>query len=232
MKSLRAFLILSMLSLAAVWGGCDSTTTPGETITTSVRFFHAAPTNNGFDTVIEGTLAAGTVGFRQASEWVDVEVGRRDVDLTLPGVPTTLFGHFEPRFDEGISYLGFATGTSIALNLTFFEHNASAPSAGNTRVQVVHTLQNRGAMDLLVGPGGGDLEQFVVAGQDVSYLSMKESAEFPAGTYELVMVDAGTLNEQTTLSSYTFESGKSYTIVLFENSGGGPPFAIVPVADS
>lgn len=150
----RVVLFGTLLAFAGYFfSGCidEPTIQPIGQMYTSVRFVHAVPGKNSIDIYLGGTKIVGGVSFAQASKYLNINSGDRQLFVTGAGAPTdTLIDQkvtFASLTQQTIVVYDVATKTSNkvipALILQTIERytysDESTKLGNNAAVKIIHT---------------------------------------------------------------------------------------------
>src|SRR5690606_32949140 len=107
--------------------------------------------------------------------------------------------------DEGMAYHVAATGTLSMINAQVYAADLTQTGEGNARFRVIHASPDAPAVDIAV-TGGDVLIPGLEFPNGIDYL------EVPAGTYDLEVRAAGTVDVSRALQGVTLEAGTVYEI--------------------
>ena len=168
---------------------------------------HASPDAPAVDIWVNGDVALSGVEFGVFSGWLALPAGEYRVQVTPAGqgadtavIDATL------TLDEGMAYHVAATGTLSMINAQVYAADLTQTDQGNARVRVIHASPDAPAVDIAVT--GGDV---LIPG--LEFPNGSDYLEVPAGTYDLEVRAAGTMDVALALPGVTFEAGTVYEII-------------------
>ncbi len=175
-----------------------------------VRFVHASPDAPAVDiTLTDGSVLFGDVAFTENGGYIDVPAGTYDLQVRVAGTDVVALELPGVELDARTVYTAFAIGTLAENTLTaLLTIDAQAPA----QVRVLHASPDAPAVDVFVN--GGD------AFSDISFNSITDYAELPAGDYNVQVAAAADNNLVVIDADLTLEPGEIYTVAavnLLEN---------------
>ncbi|HLU35393.1 MAG TPA: DUF4397 domain-containing protein [Thermomicrobiales bacterium] len=172
-----------------------------------VNILHASPDAPAVDIWVNGDVALSGVEFGAFSGWLALPAGEYRVQVTPAGqgadtavIDATL------TLDEGMAYHVAATGTLSMINAQVYAADLAQTDQGNARVRVIHASPDAPAVDIAVT--GGDV---LIPG--LEFPNGSDYLETPAGTYDLEVRAAGTMDVALALPGVTLEAGTVYEII-------------------
>lgn len=105
-----------------------------------------------------------------------------------------------------MAYHVAATGTLSMINAQVYAADLTQTGEGNARVRVIHASPDAPAVDIAVM--GGDV---LIPG--LEFPNGSDYLEVPAGTYDLEVRAAGTMDVALALPGVTLEAGTVYEII-------------------
>jgi len=213
-------LALAAVSIFAACGGSGGT---------KFRLVNAIPDSppQTIDVLIDAKTVVTAVAFATPpSGYTGVASGTRRLELRPTG-QTNDWVNSNVSFGSG-NYTIVATGyfSSNTIAAPLFTDTSTAPTSGNAELRIIQaspeglgSAQNQAVDIYLTSPGGGLGPSPDIA--NVAYQTASAYKTFPAGTYDILLTPAGIQAINITIPNASFSSGKNYTYVLVDVSGGG-----------
>lgn len=171
-----------------------------------VSIVHASPDAPLVDIYVDGERVLTGLAFGWWSDWVALPAGEHQVQVTATGsAPETAVIDATLDLEAGTAYQVAATGFLAEITPQVFEADFSALADDTARVRVVHTVPDAPAVDVAVT--GGDV---LIAG--LEFPNASDALEVPAGTYDLEVRPAGSMDVALPLPGVTFEAGMTYDV--------------------
>jgi len=211
--------------------GCGSSTG------SRFRYVQAATVPPGnVDVEVDSKTVLTDIGFGQTPTYQKVSSGSHTVGIFLTGTTTN------PAFSGTVS---FASGDTTLLSINPFSSIALAPftddntvpASGDFKLRIIHAAPNSGSVDVYIISPPGSIAGLSPQKQNLAFSptgsgSATSYFSFAAGTYEVVMTQAGTQNPIPVLdATYTFTAGQIRTIVILDSSNGGGPWTLLELSD-
>ena len=217
---------LALVALIAFTASCGSSSG------TKFRLVNAIPDSppQTVDVLIDGKTVESAVSFGSvtpSSSYLAVSSGSRKLEVRPTG-QTTDWINSNVSFNGGSDYTIVATGyvSSNTVAAPLLTDNSTAPTSGNAALRIIQaspeglgSVQNQAVDIYVVAPGGGLGSSPDIP--NVAYQAASAYKTLPAGTYDLLLTPAGIPSINITIPSVSFSSGKVYTYVLIDVSGGG-----------
>lgn len=191
---------------SADMGTCTTALGIGAEGDACINVVHASPDAPLVDIYVDGELALTGLGFGWYSGWIPVAAGDHQIQVTATGeAPETAVIDATVTVEPGAAYEVAATGLLANIAPQIYPVDFSAIEEGNARVRVVHTSPDAPAVDVAVT--GGD-----VLISSLEYPNASDFLEVPAGTYDLEVRPAGTMDVALPLPGVEFEANTVYGI--------------------
>ena len=230
MKRILA-LGLTMVALAVAPGCSDDDNNPiTPTATARVRVLHASPDAPAVDVLVDGAVVLSNVTFTQASGYLDVPAGSRDIAVRASGTTSVVI---DATLDlaAGTDYTVIARGLLASIEPWVLVDNNAAPTAGNVKVRLAHGAPGAPTVDIYVTAPGAALSGATPTLTDVPFSVASGYLDVPAGTYQVRICPANTITVAIDSGSLALTAGQIRTAVAVDNAGGGAPFGAVLLAD-
>lgn len=221
MRTIKLMMLAALFAALTIFAGGAS----AQDATAQVRLVHVIPGVAGLDVYINGNLSAATLGYGEATTYINAPAGDLKVRVTLAGVSSTLW-------EQTISAPAGTAQTLVASStdpLTFDVYEDSLGSVGltTTRFSIVHAIN------------GGPNVDIIAEGQPIAlalpYRGSLNTIDAPANTYTFTVVPEGGSEDAPVLAATAFglAARTSHMLVLYGPSNA--PAALLlkaPVAPS
>lgn len=206
-RVLQRALIIGVLALAAALFGITTfAQSTGET--GLVRFVHVVPGAAAIDVYTDGQLTISALDFGQASTFVALPAGERQITVTPSGLTTQLW-------DQSLIVEGDTAATLIAsstdpLGFQSFRTDLSPLDLGESRITALHAVDGAPEVDVVLADGSP-------IAPNLAYNTPFGTLDIPAGSYDIGIIPTGgsldaPLIEPTTL---VFNSSTSYIALAY-----------------
>jgi len=199
----------------------------------TVRFAHVYSGGGPIDLYIDGTMAVQQLAFGTVTEYAAFSSGDHQLQVVATGEdPSAALVDTTLSFDDGGTYNVLVGGQGDQLDARSYEVNVddldpgqarlrfiqAAPDTGNVDIQLaaLSNVENAGAAsngtDGDAGGNGTDDGMAPITG--VGFNDASDYQTVVAGTYDMVVREAGTDTELTSLPSIDLASGTVYDVVV------------------
>ncbi len=206
MKKLLMLTVALALPLAVI--GCsdddENPVTPQPAAQASVNVIHASPDAPAVDLLVDDKTAGTGLAFPNATGYLKVNAGTRNVKVNVANTSTTVIEGDLP-LAANKNYSVFAVNEVASIEPLVLEDDLSAPATGKAHVRFVHLSPDAPAVDITTTTGA------IVFG-DYSFKDASAFTPLDAGTYDLEVRLQGTSTTVLTLNGITLENGKIYTV--------------------
>lgn len=172
-----------------------------------VRAAHLSPDAPNVDIYVDDEPVLEDVAFRDVSEYLELEAGEYEVQVTEAGEEEAVFEQTleVEAEDYTLAALGELADENQPFDLAVFEDDLSDPGE-EARVRVVHAAPDAPAVDIT------DDESGDVIFEDLDF-GAAQAGELPAGDYTLGVQPADGDDEDDPVATFevTVESGAVYT---------------------
>jgi hypothetical protein len=181
---------------AALQTGTQAQETTQTQDTSYLRVVHASPDAPAVDVTLGNETVASNVSFAQATDYLSVEAGTHDLQISAAGDPTQVVFdgavNLDPREVLTVAASGEVTeGANTTFEPVAFEDEPWTPSDDMAAVSVAHLVPDAGAVDVVVvdGPGAGTETQMGTA--TATEADVGETTETEVGTGTATETEAG-----------------------------------------
>lgn len=192
-----------------------------------VRALHTSPDAPAVDIYVDGAMAITGLSFGEFSDYAELPAGMRNVQVKPagagPGGQSVIDVDLE--LTGGQDYTVAAVGMLANIQPVVLLDSTAAPGPNMAKVRVFHASPDAPAVDVGV-PGGPTLFQ---------NLSFKEVTPFQAvdaGTVDLEVRPAGSMQSVMSIPDVSLQGGSLYTFVALGMLRGTPSFRVMPIVDT
>ena len=221
-------LLCLLLAAGALTAACsdDDGTGPDESMA-RLRVVHAEPQLAEIDVAVDDIELAGDLTYLTASDYLELEPGRRRVTFT--DAEGTI-DQFDVEVAAGEDYTVFPCCFRIAGSLFLPDDNTESVE-GNAKIRVIH-FATAPTVDVYLTAPDEDLEAVSPTLASMGGFDASDYLEVPSGDYQIqataarsktVLIDGGTL---------AVDAGEVRTAVVVDAEGGGEPFGFLVLEDA
>lgn len=187
-------------------GNCVTALGIGNEGDACINVIHASPDAPAVDVYLDGAKALTGLEFGKTSGWVAVPAGEHQVQVTATGAAVdTAVIDAKVTLEGGAAYEVAATGLLASITPAINQVNLSAIADGSARIRVIHASPDAPAVDVAVT--GGD-----VLVPNLAFPAASPYLEVPAGSYDLEVRPAGTMDVALPLPGVQLEAGIVYSV--------------------
>jgi hypothetical protein len=233
---LRSKLVSSLSCLlVATFGvaGCSSNPTNfGD-----VRVVHASSMAPNVDVKFGTDYPASNLPFGSASAYVPIPAGPNlPVAIYAAGSDSTPVLSASSNLSTNSDVTVFALGELSHLTPVIYTedpvNDASAPTAGNVKIRVVHGSYVAGPVDVYVTAPGTTLTPSVTPTlSNFLFTTVTKYLTVPAGAYEVQVTPHGSLTAAITVPSVTLTAGQLYTAIAVDPTATSSAPGLVLIKD-
>jgi hypothetical protein len=217
-----------LLAVAALTAACsdDEGTGPEEGMA-RLRVVHADAELAEVDVVVDDIEMASDLSFLDASDYLDLEAGSRQVvfltaDSTLDSLQLDLA--------EGVDYTVLPCCFGFPNSLFLTDDNTQS-AEGNAKVRVIH-FATAPIVDIYLTAPDADLEAETPALVALRRFDVSDYVELSSGDYQIRITTAGTKTVLIDGGSQALGPGEVRTVVVVDAEGGGEPFSLLVLEDA
>ena len=192
----------------------------------SIRVLHASPDAPNVDVLVDNQVVLSDVSYKQASDFLSVLVGTRNVKVNAAGTSTTVIDA-----DLTLAFNSFTT--IIATNflaqiepLVLPDEN-TPPSGNLLKIRVVHSAPSAPPVDVYVTAPGEDINAATPTLSDVAFKDFSDFLEIPEAGYQIRVTLAGFKDPVFDSGPVTLDAGSILTAVAVNATGGASPISLV-----
>ena len=192
----------------------------------SVRVLHASPDAPNVDVLVDDQVVLSNVSYKQASEFLSVFAGTRNIKVNAAGTSTTVI-------DANLNLAFQSFTTVIATNfldqiepLVLSDEN-TPPSGNILKIRVVHSAPSAPPVDVYVTAPGADINAATPTLSDVAFLGFSDFLEIPEDDYQIRVTAAGSKDPVFDSGTVTLEAGSIFTAVAVDATSGESPISLV-----
>jgi len=188
-----------------------------------LRALHAVAGGDEYDVLIDGVRVFSNLPFGWHSQYVVLEPGAHTVQVVPTGETSPII--LETTVDLTVDTFStlVAGGQAGAAESWWLTDDNRLPGVGKARVRFVHASPDAPAVDVVVSS--------IPLFEDVAYKEVGDYVALDAGTYDLVVREAGTGNVLASLSDVTLDEGNVYSLALVGLADGTPARQLVTNRD-
>ncbi|MDQ2682675.1 MAG: DUF4397 domain-containing protein, partial [Chloroflexota bacterium] len=207
MKRMAGFLALIALTVMTFAGLTTGVNVAAQSEDAQVRIIHASPDAPAVDIWVNGAVAIEGLEFGKATDWVVLAAGSYDVAVApAGGMATDAVIEATLDLEAGTNYNVAAVGLLADISATVFTTDTADLADGQARVQVIHTSPDAPAVDIAVKSGD-------VLIPNLEFPNASGALDVAAGSYDLEVRPAGTMDVALDLPGVKLEAGTVYDIL-------------------
>lgn len=234
---LAAMVAMSVFLFAVPAGAQDATASPmasdmgdcvkalgiGKEGDACVDIIHASPDAPNVDVYVNGEKALENVAFGQFSGWMALPAGDYHVQVTPTGkMADAAVIDANVTLEAGAAYQVAAVGTVDKISAQVYQTDLHMRGDKMASIRVIHASPDAPAVD--IAPKGGDALISNLAFPDAS-----DYLDVPAGTYDLDVRPAGTMDVALALPGVKLEAGMVYDVfAIGQVSDGSLTVLVIP----
>ena len=226
MKNLKVLLILLVTSLSLI--GCNSSSNSHDP---QLRAVHISPDAPAVDVSVDGDIVLEDVTYRQASQFLSLVEGNRNVKILVANTTTAVI---DATLDlqTDMKYTVLAANTVANIEPIVIADDIDSPTNGFAAITAVHGAPSAPAVDVYVSAPDDDFSSLSPTLEDVPFKANSGELELPAGDYRVRVTLAGSSNVIYDSGTIALASGVEYIAIASESSGGLSPIGLTILTDS
>jgi hypothetical protein len=226
MKLNRTFLILLILMTVSIGCSDDDNNAIAPVETASLRVLHASPDAPNVDVLVDNQVVLSDVSYTQASDFLSVLQGNRNVKVNAAGTSTTVI-------DADLLFAFDSFTTIIATNFVaqiepLVLPDENTPPSGNLlKIRVVHSAPSAPPVDVYVTAPGADINTTTATLSNVAFTEFSDFLEIPEGDYQIRVTTVGAKDPVFDSGTVPLDAGSILTAVAVDATGGASPISLV-----
>jgi hypothetical protein len=222
----RGFFTVLLILMTALLGCSDDDNNFIPVETAALRVLHASPDAPNVDVLVDNQVVLSDVSYTQASEFLSVFQGTRNVKVNAAGTSTTLIDA-----DLTLAFNSFttiiATNYLALIEPLVLEDENTPPSGNNLNIRVVHSAPSAPPVDVYVTAAGADINTATPTLPNVAFKDFSDFLEIPEGDYQIRVTTVGSKVPVFDSGSVTLDAGSIFTAVAVDAIGGASPISLV-----
>lgn len=223
-------LLSLMVAAATLASACGDDPVSGPAGDARVRFVNVAPGAGPVDLYIDGNLVEENTLYLGASDYLDARSGRRNIEVRLTGLTTTVIDR-DVDLAEGGTYSLYAAGTTSNEELGVVEDDQTPGASGMGKLRVIDGSPGSGDLDIYVVPSGTDIATVSPTYSNVDFTEVSPYTELAAGAYRVIGTSTGTKTVLFDSGTISITSGDVLSAVAADDEKGGAPFVMLVLDD-
>lgn len=233
-RASRGFLVLALLFATGCGGGsaapdpnAGTSQPPGQSSAThtGMRFLHASPEGGYLTFTWYGNWLLVGLTYQEATPYYDPirEVMEIHVHESFSGNTLAIF---TDTFEKGMNYTAVMTKRTPedAMETIVLTDDFSPPPAEQFKIRFLNLAPSSANVDVYLVPEGSSFAETAALMQNLGFKSDNTYFPLGAGTYQIVVTEAGTDTILKQSTGFSFPAGSIRTAAIFDTRGGGAPF--------
>lgn len=210
---------------AMLFGGFVGTVSALEQDQAEVRILHNSPDAPAVDIFVNGTRAIEGLAFGESTDLIALPAGTISAAVVPAGGELAdAVISADLMLEPCMSYEVAAVGDLANIGAQVYPIDTAAITDGKARVRAVHNSPDAPAVDIAVAGGP-------VLFSGLAFPNASDFAEVAAGTYDLEIRPAGTMDVALAIPGVTLEPGMIYNVYAVGSLGDGS-LTVKPVTAS
>ncbi len=226
MKNLKALLVLLVISLTLMGCGGSSNNSHDPRL----RAVHMSPDAPAVDVSVDGDIVLEDVTYRQASQFLSLVEGNRNVKILVANTETAVI---DATLDlqTDMKYTVLAANTVANIEPIVIADGIESPTDGFAAITVVHGAPSAPPVDVYVSAPDDDFSSLSPTLVDVPFKANSGELELPAGDYRVRVTLSGASSVIYDSGTISLASGVEYMAIAAESSGGLSPIGLTILTD-
>ena len=226
MKLSRNFLILLILMTVLIGCSDDDNNAVVPLESASIRVLHASPDAPNVDVLVDNQVVLSDVSYKQASDFLSVLVGTRNVKVNAAGTSTTVIdADLTLAFDSFTTII--ATNFLAQIEPLVLPDENTPPSGNFLHIRVVHSAPSAPPVDVYVTAPGADINAATPTLSNVAFTEFSDFLEIPEGDYQIRVTAVGAKAPVFDSGTVTLDAGSIFSAVAVDATGGASPISLV-----
>jgi uncharacterized protein DUF4397 len=225
MKRFLSFVIvaLTLMGLAACGGSGGGNA--------RLRILHASPDAPNLDLLVDKQLVVPNLPYEDASAYLNVESGTRQVRVQVAGTSTILIDA-APVLDDGKDYTIIAANLLAQIEPLLITDDNTPPPSGKFKIRFIHASPSAGNVDVYVTVPNLDITALSPNLPGVSFKQFSDYFVLDSGDFQIRVTPAGNKIPFIDTGALTFGAGFIRTAVVLDKTGGGGPLELKLLSDN
>ena len=219
-----------VVAAALVLAACNDDSGSGDGVSL-VRAVHLSPDAPLVDIYVDDALAAEDVEYLDETGYLELPAGATNIVVTVADDPGAILIDTDTDLDEDRDYTVLAANFLDEIEPIILVDDNTAPASGFVQVRIVHGSPSTGLVDVYLTTPNLPLDGATATRTDVAFGKATNYLEAAAGTYQIRMTEANTLDVVLDTGPLTFTAGQIRTIIAADANGGGEPLLALVLAD-
>ena len=226
MRFSRNFLILLIVMTVSIGCSDDDNNAVIPLDSASIRVLHASPDAPNVDVLLDNQVVLSDVSYKQASEFLSVLAGTRNVKVNAAGTSTTVIdADLALAFDSFTTII--ATNFLAQIEPLVLPDDNAPPSGNLLKIRVVHSAPSAPPVDVYVTAPGADISTTVPTLSNVAFTEFSDFLEIPEGDYQIRVTVVGSNAPVFDSGTLTLNAGSILTAVAVDATSGESPISLV-----
>ena len=226
MKFSRNFFILLIVMTVSIGCSDDDNNAVIPLDSASIRVLHASPDAPNVDVLVDNQVVLSDVSYKQASDFLSVLVGTRNVKVNATGTSTTVIdADLTLAFDSFTTII--ATNFLAQIEPLVLPDENTPPSGNFLNIRVVHSAPSAPPVDVYVTAPGADINSATPTLSNVAFTEFSDFLEIPEGDYQIRVTTVGSKDPVFDSGTVTLDAGSIFSAVAVDATGGASPISLV-----
>jgi hypothetical protein len=226
MKFGRNFLVILILMTVSIGCSDDDNNAVVPLELASIRVLHASPDAPNVDVLVDNQVVLSDVSYKQASDFLSVLVGTRNIKVNAAGTSTTVIdADLTLAFDSFTTII--ATNFLDQIEPLVLSDENTPPSGNLVKIRVVHSAPSAPPVDVYVTEPGADINAATPTISNVAFTEFSPFLEIPEGDYQTRVTTVGSKAPVFDSGTVTLDAGSIYSAVAVDVTSGESPISLV-----
>jgi hypothetical protein len=226
MKFSRNFLILVIVMTVSIGCSDDDNNAVIPLDSASIRVLHASPDAPNVDVLLDNQVVLSDVSYKQASDFLSVLVGTRNVKVNATGTSITVIdADLTLAFDSFTTII--ATNFLAQIEPLVLPDENTPPSGNFLKIRVVHSAPSAPPVDVYVTAPAADINAATPTLSNVAFTEFSDFLEIPEGDYQIRVTTVGSKEPVFDSGTVTLDAGSIFSAVAVDATGGASPISLV-----
>jgi hypothetical protein len=223
-----ALLLISLAAVTGLLSGCGG---GGVAKTSQFRVVHASPDAPSVDVLASGETLLRNVPYAAISGYQTVAAGTTRVQVNGTGTTASAI-NAQVYLDPAQKRTIVAVGRLASIEPLVLVDDASAPSAGQIKLRLVHASPAAGNVDLYITAPATDITTVTPNFSNVAFKANTGYVQVPAGSYRVRITPAGSKTVAIDTGTVVLNSGDIRTGIAVGDPGVSRPLTALLLSDN